>query len=148
MLAKSNRLITDLWTATVAAFPSIRPYDFSSSFIETMNNLIDMDAARKTARRAHVPPQVFFLLFFYQFITAAVLGYVLSGRRGRHTAAFLLLLFALSIILVIDIDRPTTGSILEPQEAMYDLQATLHAQPPQIFDRFKAPPPAPAPGAR
>jgi hypothetical protein len=139
LLAENDRLIADLWTATVAAFPSMRPYAFSNSFLGTMNQMIDMDSARQAARRAHVPPQVFTLLFFYQLIAAGVLGYVLVGRRGRKMAVFLLLLFALALTLVIDIDRPATGTIRESQEPMVRFQASLRAQPPEIFDRFNAP---------
>ena len=65
LLATSDRLLVDLWTATVAAFPSIRAYAFSHSFVDTMNNLIDMDAARKAGRQAHVPSGVFLALFLY-----------------------------------------------------------------------------------
>ncbi len=82
LLRRNDQLITDLWTATVAAFPSIRPYDFSSSFLETVNAMIDMDTSRKTARRAHVPAAVFGLLFVYQFMSAGALGYVLPRGRG------------------------------------------------------------------
>lgn len=139
LLRKNDGLLTDLWSATVAAFPSMKPYVFSHSFLETMNQMIDMDTTRKTARQAHVPPQVFTLLFVYQFIAAGVLGYVLVGRHGRLTAAFLLLLFALSVIVIIDIDRPTTGSVREAQEPMLLLQASMKAQPPGSYDA-----PAPA----
>lgn len=139
LLIESERLLTDLWTATVAAFPSIRSYDFSSSFLGTMNQMIDMDSARQAARRAHVPPQVFTLLFVYQFIAAGVLGHVLVGRRGRQMAVFLLLLFAMALTLVIDVDRPATGTIRESQEPMERFQASLHAQRPEVFDRFNEP---------
>jgi hypothetical protein len=141
LLAENDRLITDLWTATVAAYPSIRAYPFSNSFLEAMNLTIDMDTARKAARRAHVPPQVLVLLFLYQIAVAATLGYVLAGRSGYPTAALVMLLFALSVTLVIDIDRATTGSIRESQEPMLWLQASMKAQPPQVYDRFNAPPP-------
>jgi hypothetical protein len=67
-------------------------------------------------------------LIVYQFAAAGVFGYVLSGRRGREIAAFLLLLFAMSMVLVIEIDRPVTGQINESQDAMIQLQATLREQ--------------------
>lgn len=141
LLAENDRLITDLWTATVAAYPSIKPYPFANSFLEAMNLTIDMDTARKAARRAHVPPQVLVLLFLYQIAVAATLGYVLAGRSGYPTAALVMLLFALSVTLVIDIDRATTGSIRESQEPMLWLQDSIHANPPQVFDRFNDTPP-------
>jgi hypothetical protein len=142
LLKRNDSLLTDLWTATVAAFPSMRPYDFSSSYLETMNQMIDMDSVRKAGRRAHVPPPVFALLFLYQFVTAAVLGYVMVGKNGRWGAVFLLFLFALAVIFVIDIDRPVGGAIQESQEPMLWLQASLHANPPEVYDRLNEPLPA------
>ena len=106
-----------------------------------MNLTIDMDTARKTARRAHVPPQVLVLLFLYQIAVAATLGYVLAGRSGYPTAALVMLLFALSVTLVIDIDRATSGTVVESQEPMLWLQASMRASPPQVYDRFNDPPP-------
>ena len=138
LLATSDRLIVDLWAATVAASPSMRPYGFSHSFLDTMNNLIDMDAARKASRQAHVPAAVFLALFLYQFVAAAVISYVVGGRTSRRTAWVLLGLFGLLLVLIIDIDRPTSGVITESQEPMLQLQAFLKAQPPGSFDRFTA----------
>jgi len=136
LLAKNQALITDLWTATVAAFPAMRQYDISSAFVESMNQVIDLDAARQHARQSRVPAEVYLILFGYYIIAAGVMGYVLVGRRGRQTAAFLLFLFGVSLMLVIDIDRPMTGGIIESQEPMKQLRASLAAQPPAVFDRF------------
>jgi hypothetical protein len=66
---------------------------------------------------------VFALLFLYQYIAAAVLGYVMVGRSGRWVTAFLLFLFALAVVFVIDIDRPVGGAFKESQEPMLWLQA-------------------------
>lgn len=139
LLAKNDRLVADLWAATVAAFPSMRPYDFSSSYLETMNAVIDMDAARKAARAAHVPSEVYLVLLLYQFIAAGAISYTLIGHRGRQAAVFLFLLFGIALLLVIDIDRPTSGGIVESQRPMIELQAFLKAQPPGSFDRFNLP---------
>lgn len=133
-VAKNDGLITNLWQATVAAFPTIKDYDFSSSYLESMNTVIDLDAARKVGRRAHVPTTVFVVLGIYALVTAAVLGYVLSGLRGRIAAAIVLALFAMSFLLILDIDRPTLGTINESQEPMEWLRASLNAWQPQVFD--------------
>lgn len=137
LLQRNETLVTDLWTATVAAFPSIRGLDFSSAYLDSMNNLIDLDSARKAARGAKVPPAVFGVLFLYILITAGVLGYVLVGPRGRATAVFLFILVTISQLLIIDIDRPTAGRITESQGPMLRLRETLAVQPPAVFDRMK-----------
>jgi hypothetical protein len=51
-----------------------------------------------------------------------------------------LALLSVSFLLVIDIDRPTTGNIQETQGPMEQLQKSLHSQPPAVFDRWRAGP--------
>jgi hypothetical protein len=136
---KSDRLIADLWTATVAAFPSMRPYDFSNSYLQAMNALIDMDSARRAGRSARVPSEVFLVLLLYQFVAAGVVSYVLVRHRGRGIAIFLFVLFGIAFLLVLDIDRPTSGGIKESQLPMLQLRAFLKDHPPESFDRLNLP---------
>ncbi|XHR99964.1 hypothetical protein ACFB49_15610 [Sphingomonas sp. DBB INV C78] len=145
LLQHNDQLIADLWTATVAAFPSMRPYDFSSSYLETMNNMIDMDTTRKAGRLAHVPAEIFFVLLLYQFIASIVISYFLIGPRGQKIALFLFLLFSVVLLLVIDIERPTSGGIQESQAPMLMLRDFMKQQPPASFDRFNLPPAVPTP---
>lgn len=145
LLQKNDAVVTELWSATVAAFPSIRSYDFSSSFLESMNELIDLNAARQQARKARVPTEIFVILYFYQVIAAGVIGYVLIGRGGRRTGILLLFLFGLSLVLVIDVDYPSGGGISVSQAPMVRLKETLTASPPGTFDRFGPAKPLPRP---
>jgi len=144
LLETNDRLVTDFWVATVAAFPSIRGLEFSSAYLDSMNAMIDLDAARKAIRGTKVPTGVHGVLFIYILITAGVLGYVLVGPRGRAAAAFLYVLITMSLLLILDIDRPTTGMITESQGPMLRLRETLATQPPAVFDRLKE---APAPAS-
>jgi hypothetical protein len=144
LLARNDQMLTDLWTATLAAWPTIKGLDFSSSYLETMNNLIDLDAARKAARLARVPSAVFFVLFVYVITSAGVLGYAGANKEGRGATAFLFILLTVSLLLTLDIDRPRTGRITESQAPMERLKATLASQPPEVFDRLSAGASAPA----
>ncbi|PNU04157.1 hypothetical protein [Novosphingobium guangzhouense] len=135
-LAASDALIIELWQATVAAFPTMQTRPFSGSYLTTMNQMIDMDASRQQSRRAHVPMEVFLVLVIYQMIAAGVLGYVLGGRRGRTTASLLLVLFGGSLLLVIDIDRPNSGGIIETQKPMELLLDMMRKNPAGSFDRM------------
>lgn len=139
LLGANDRLLADLWTATVPAFETIRGIDFSSSFVDSVNQVIELDAARKAARTAQIPGAVFGVLFVYAIITAAVLGYVLVGRRGRLSGVALLGLFTLSLMLLSDINRPVTGTIRESQAPMERLQRMLRSNPPALFDRLRQP---------
>lgn len=143
LMARNDRLVTQLWTVTRAAWPTMKGLDFSSAYLDSMNHMIDMDATRRAARRAHVPAEVFMLLFIYQFVAAGVLGYVLVGTRGRQSGAFLFTLFGLSLLLVIDLDRPVDGGVTVSQQPMLDVREMMRANPPDVFDRPLAPLPPP-----
>lgn len=138
LLAENDRMLTDLWAATASAFVTIKGLDFSSTFVDSVNHVIDLDASRKMARMARVPTEVFVVLFIYLIVTAGVLGYVFVGNRGRGAAGFMLLLLTLSLLLILDIDRPIKGGVREAQTAMEQLQASFQKQPPQVFDRYLA----------
>jgi protein-S-isoprenylcysteine O-methyltransferase Ste14 len=101
-----------------------------------MNELIDMDAARKAGRQAHVPSAVFLALFLFQFVAAGLMSYVIVGRRSRRATCVLFALLGLMMLLIVDIDRPTSGGIRESQEPMLQLQSFLKTQPPQTFDQL------------
>src|SRR6478609_3319241 len=103
-----------------------------------MNHMIDMDTARRAARLATVPVPVFVLLFLYQFVAAGMFGHVMFDMRGQLISTWLLCLFTLSVVFVLDIDRAVTGLIQESQGAMLELQASMHSNPPQVYDRLKA----------
>lgn len=136
LLARNDALITDIWAATSAAFTTIQELDFSSAYLNSINQVIDLDASRKTARAARVPAEVFAVLFIYLITTAGVLGYVLKGPRSRISAGFLLALLTLSLMLILDIDRPVAGGISESQQPMEALRKSF-AQPPSVFDKWR-----------
>jgi hypothetical protein len=138
-LKTNDALLTDIWAGASAAFDSIKALPFSNIYLNAINALIDLDESRKTARVARVPPAVFAVLFIYLITAAGVLGYVLKGARGRIAAGFLLALLTLSLMLIIDINRPALGVITECQQPMEDLQKSLAAQPPAVFDKWRSP---------
>jgi hypothetical protein len=137
LVVRDDALITDIWAATAAGFDSIRGIDFSSTFVDSMNEMLDLDASRRAARMARVPPEVFAVLLLYLIVTAGVLGYVLTARRGRLAAGFLMVLVVLSLMLIIDIDRPNAGGINESQRPMEQLLKSLRSQPITVYDRWR-----------
>ncbi|MBO9709079.1 MAG: hypothetical protein J7521_12795 [Caulobacter sp.] len=139
LLRTNDALLTDIWAATSASFDSIKGLDFSSTYIDSINTLIDLDASRKAARGARVPTEVFAVLFIYLVTTAGVLGYVLTGVRGRLASLHLFALLTLSLVLIIDINRPVLGGVTESQRPMEDLRKSLAAQPPAVFDKWHEP---------
>lgn len=145
MVAANDALLTDLWAATVAAFPSIKGIAFANVFLDSINAVIDSDELRKSSRQAKVPAEVFGVLFVYIIITAGSLGYTVTGRRGLLATGVLLLLIVMSLMLTIDIDRPTGGAIIENQAPMERLRASMASTPRAAYDRWTASAPAATP---
>lgn len=136
LLETNDRLLVDLWAGTVAAFDGVRATDFSTSLLETVNEVIDLDASRKAGRQVRVPTEVFVVLLVYVTVTAGILGYVLVSR-GVIPSLVLFALLTMSLMLIIDIDRPTAGGVSEGQGPMIQLRDTLKQQPPSTFDRWR-----------
>lgn len=139
LLATNDALLTDIWAGTSAAFETVRNIPFSAVYLQSVNALIDLDASRKAARAVRVPPEVFLVLVVYAVVAAGVLGYALTGKRVRLAAAFLLALLTLSLLLILDIDRPVLGGVSESQRPMEELRKSFAAQPPAAFDKWKTP---------
>jgi hypothetical protein len=81
--------------------------------MEATNAAFDASASRRAALEARVPTTILETLVAYAAVSAAIMGYVLAADGARHrTASFvLLLLVALAITLIMDLDRPRVGSI-------------------------------------
>ena len=140
LLKKDDMLLTDIWAATAAAFDAVKQTPFSNALVESMNRMIDLDASRRAARGTQIPIEVFVVLLVYVVGTSGILGYVIAGGRDRVVAVFLLALFSLSLMLILDLDRPISGGIRESQEPMEDLRASLQSRPPATFDQWRGDP--------
>jgi hypothetical protein len=93
-----------------------------------LNESIDLAGARKANREASVPGRLLRVLLAYGLVAAGMIGY--QRRQFRMASTVILLLFTLAGTLILDLDRPTTGGILEPQSPMLDLQRSL--APPTV----------------
>ena len=143
-LADNDRIVNDIWAATLAGFDSIKHLDMSNALVSSVNAVIDMDTSRKAGRMTHVPEEVFWVLIVYVLVAAAIIGYIVRSRSNFHLACVMHVLFVMSLMLIIDIDRPAAGGIRESQYPMELLSASMHAQPRAAYDRWRtlvAPPP-------
>ena len=125
LLARNDSLMREFWSASAAAYPSIRDYDFSSTFYDSVNLLIDLDATRKSARLVQVPPVIFLALFAYIGVAAALLGFFAKSRRDLIQSWLFLALLVSFLLVILDIDQPTIGGIRETQAPMERMRAGL-----------------------
>ena len=138
LLARNDRLLTDIWAAVAASRESALRHGITTALLMTYNEVIDLDTERKVARQMRVPTAVLLLLYGFLMLTALVLGYVLEERRGRMGAGVLFLILSLYIRIISDLSRPASGSMLESQEPMLMLRQSMKAQPPAAFERFRS----------
>lgn len=138
-LALNDATINDIWAASLAGFDSIKHLDMSSTFLSSINAVIDLDTSRKTGRMAHVPDEVFWVLFVYVMVAAVIIGYIIRNRASFYLACIMNLLVVLSLMLIMDIDRPAGGGIRESQFPMKLLRQSLHSEPRGAYDRWRTP---------
>ena len=137
LLAHDDRLLSDIWSATGAAYDATKSLPFSLGLLESVNAMIDADSARRGERLARIPSRVLASLFLYLAITGAVLGYLLTGEGTRVAASILMGLLVISLLLIIDIDQPTRDSIVESQSSIEAVLETIKNQPPGSYDRWR-----------
>ncbi len=135
-LKKDDELLTDLWSATLAGAVTIKAYALSNLVVDSVNRIIDMDDARRSARTEHLPITVFAVLWIYLVSASGVLGYEVGPYRAG-LSGFMLLLLTISYLLVTDIDRPTSGGVQESQAPLERLAAAFKQNPPSIYDRYR-----------
>lgn len=140
LIARDYANVRDLWTATVPAFHRIEKLDYSTSFVDSVTDLVKVGAERRAVRRSEIPTTILVALLFYALVAAAVLGGVMKSRKGRQLSIALLALNMLALMLVTDLNRPVEGTIRESQGPMERMLARLKANPPAVYQRLAEPP--------
>lgn len=136
-LAENDAIINEIWAATLAGFDSIKHLDMSSTFVSSINSVIDLDTSRKTGRVARVPEEVFWVLILYVMVAALIVGYIIRTRSGFYLVCVMNLLVVLSLMLIMDIDSPASGGIRESQFPMKLLSQSMHSESRQAYDRWR-----------
>jgi hypothetical protein len=119
--------------------------DLNVALLMTLNETFDLAASARAARDARVPVTVLRSLLLCSVMAAAIVGYTeASERRWTGVLAGVLLLFTFAFVLILDLDRPTSGRVLVSQapmqRAIADIRRSEAAKRP--------PPPAPSPPPR
>ena len=136
LLARNDRLLTTIWAAVLAANDSAREKGVSSPFYSFFAKVLDYDTERKVARLSRVPEGILVTLYAFLVVTAGLLGAVLNGARQRIIAGILFVLLTLAVAMIVDLNRPTRGTIRESQQALLLLRDTMKI-PRSDYDRFR-----------
>ncbi len=123
---ETTTLQRELWAHAVAVAKEA-PTPITATFINTLNDTIDLDATRLNALRARVPAAVWVLVLVVAGASCYASGYSAgaSGARTSLANALLPLLIAVVITLVSDFDRPRQGLVGISQQPLLDLKASF-----------------------
>ncbi len=96
-------------------------------FIQSLNELIDDQEKRLTALRNRVPNVVLLALYGVAAVAGAFSGYAGGlGRRSSRLPTYVIIFLISAVILLIqDLDRPSTGFITTSQQPMIDTAAAI-----------------------
>lgn len=125
--ARWEKLQMQLW-AEATAVAEEHPTPITSLFIQSLNEMFDIHARRKTVTLwTRIPPMIFGTLAFLSVLVMASLGYLLgsNGRRHAFPTFLLVVTYATVFLLVIDLDRPAQGLFQVSQQPMIDLRQNM-----------------------
>lgn len=121
---QANELQRQLWqiaTQTSIQNPNVVP---SGMFTTALNELLDLQNKRDAVRANHVPEPALYLLFVVACLTMGLTGYICGASGQRYFGVMLAVAAAVSltILAIIDLDRPLRGIVLIPQTNMLALR--------------------------
>lgn len=130
-IARSNEIQEALWQQAKSVAAKDKGVVPTGLFIQTLNEMIDNQGKRLDAFRNRVPNIVLLTLYGVAVVAGAFAGYAngLEAQRVRLPIYFMMLLAAVVILLIQDLDRPRTGFVKNVQQPMIDLANSILAYP-------------------
>jgi len=126
---RSNAIQEALWVQAKALTVKDSSMVPTGLYIQTLNEMIDDQAKRLSALRNRVPNVVLLGLFGIAAVASGFAGYAsaLSAKRLRWPVYILGMLVCSVILLILDLDRPSSGFITNNQQSMVDTAAMIAA---------------------
>jgi hypothetical protein len=123
---RSDRIKGQFWDKAVI-YAKKDPNDVTALFLESLNEVIDLEAARWRAYNNVVPGTVLYMNALVALLAANLIGYGLGLRAQRQLFATCMLAVAIAIVMavILDLDSPRQGFIRVSQQALIDLQQQL-----------------------
>lgn len=130
-IARSEELQEQIWSRAVSAAAKDSGSIMTGLFVQSLNDVIDLHAKRVfVGLRSRLPIAIWIALFALALLGMLSTGYQagLSATRRSPAELLLALAFAGVLFLIVDLDRSYEGFMRVNQEAMRDLQKSMHAR--------------------
>jgi hypothetical protein len=124
---RSNVIQEALWQQAKGVVVKDNSMVPTGLFIQTLNEMIDDQEKRLAALRNRVPNVVLVGLFGIAAIAGGFAGYAsgLDPKRNRLPVYIVGFLVSAVILLIFDLDRPSSGFITNDQQSMIDVAASI-----------------------
>jgi hypothetical protein len=121
-IERSSLLLDKMWAVAANSVASANTYS-TGLFVQSLNDVIDLDTARLTALRNRIPDSILFMLSVVTILAMISIGFEfgLTGVRSWAVTVLLALVFTTVLILITDLDRSWAGSIQVSQQPFIDL---------------------------
>ena len=123
---RARQIQDELWKQATATARKT-PTPIAALYVAALNEMIDLDAKRVAAQRNRIPLDIWALMSVLAILTSLIVGY---GQRHRAAMATFIpvLMVAISLSLIADLDSPANGLIQVSQQSMQILSDDLHKQ--------------------
>jgi hypothetical protein len=129
--ARAQAIHAALWSKMDSIVPEVVDSDVTALYVQSLNEMIDLEGIRDVAIVARLPWTIRFLLVLVAVITIGVTAYAtgLGGQRVPLSLVLLPILIAFTVYVIIDLDRSRAGLITTGDLPMIRLQRTLVESP-------------------
>src|SRR3954452_19282404 len=126
----AERLQRELWALGARALDAAPRDSAPRLYVETLNEMIDMQTVRVAALNNRVPPAVLILEIAGAAIALGLLGvYLAVVGQGVLTVILAAALVTLLLLVTFDLDRPTRGIIRVPSAPLTALRVSMELPP-------------------
>jgi hypothetical protein len=124
---RSKHIQAQLWADAVAVAQTDRT-SITSTYINSLNETIDLHDQRIAALENRIPVSIWFLILSVSVIASFSRGLTLT-RRFWLTLVLIPITIVIVVALVADLDSPSTGLVRLDQRSMLRLQAEFNSEP-------------------
>jgi len=118
-----------IWREVQAVVRTNPTPSVNAPLVQSMNEMFELNASRVAARDNRVPVGVLRILVLFALVAALLMGLAAhADLRYRLVSTVVLILLTLAFGVILDLDRPDSGSILVDQSAMKAAVAEIESE--------------------
>lgn len=123
-LTRAKQIQRELWQLSVTVADQ-RPTPITGLFVQSLNDMIDLDAKRIAAIENRVSGEVWLMLLLLSLILCLLVGY---SQKGRSLLTMIIspLMICIVMTLIADLDTPGSGLIHVGQQSLERVRADLN----------------------